>query len=628
MTKEFLFPYEKIRRVQEDMLKDVDNAIRTGSDLIAHAPTGLGKTIAALGPALKYAIDDNKTVFFLTSRHTQHNIAIQTLGEIKKKYDVKFNVTDIIGKKWMCAMPGIELMSSKDFSDYCKSAREDNKCEFFTRTKKSNSITPEAKKVLSELKRMDICSTEALVQACKDDKLCPYEIAMILASESNVIISDYNYIFNKNIRENFFTRTKKELENSIIIIDEGHNLPSRMRDLATERLSSFVMKKAIKEAKTLNFTETVKTLSMIQDILNKYGEGMKMGAEKLIKKDDFVAKVNKIKDYQELVEELFEIGRNIRESQKQSYVGSVAGFLQLWLGPDEGFARIFSVSQFKNLPMLTLKNRCLDPSVITKKVIEEAHSTIMMSGTLTPTDMYKALLGFPEDTVEKEYDSPFMEENKLTIVIPETTTKFSMRNDAQFRRIAEITSEIANEVPGNSAMFFPSYDFRDKVYKYFYDKCKKTTFLEQPRMTKEEKTDFIERFKKFEKTGAALLGVASGSFGEGIDLPGDFLKAVIVVGLPLDQPDLETKELINYFNKKFNKGWDYGYIFPAFNKCLQNAGRCIRSETDRGVVVYLDERYVWPMYKRCFPQDSEIKVSTHYKELIEEFFDPRQKRLY
>ncbi|MCX6707812.1 MAG: ATP-dependent DNA helicase [Candidatus Woesearchaeota archaeon] len=628
MEKDSLFPYEKIRKMQEDMLKDVGNAIRTGSNLIAHAPTGLGKTIAAIGPALRYAIDNDKTVFFLTSRHTQHNIAIQTLAEIKRKHGIKFNVTDLIGKKWMCAMPGIELMASKDFAEYCKSSREDDKCEFYSRTKKGSAITADAKKVLSDLKRMEICSTEALVQECKDSKICPYEIAMLLAADSNVIISDYNYIFNKNIRENFFARTKKELENCIIIIDEGHNLPGRIRDLATEMLSSFIMKKAIKEAKTLNFSETVKTLSMIQDILNKYGEGMKIGAEKLIKKDDFVARISRINDYEELVNDLFEICNKIRESQKQSYVGSVAGFLQLWLGPEDGFVRIFSVSQFRNLPLLTLKNRCLDPSVITKDVISGAHSTIVMSGTLTPTDMYKSLLGFPEETVEKEYESPFMEENKLTIVIPETTTKFSMRNDAQFKRIAEITSEIANEVPGNSAIFFPSYDFRDKVYKHFYDMCRKTTFLEQPRMTKEEKTNFIENFKEQEKAGAVLLGVATGSFGEGIDLPGDFLKAVVVVGLPLNQPDLETKELINYFNKKFSKGWDYGYIFPAFNKCLQNAGRCIRSETDRGVVVFLDERYVWPMYRRCFPQDSEIKVSRHYKELIEEFFDPRQKRLF
>ena len=139
-------------------------------------------------------------------------------------------------------------------------------------------------------------------------------------------------------------------------------------------------------------------------------------------------------------------------------------------------------------------------------------------------------------------------------------------------------------------------------------------------MSKKDKEDLLENFKKYKDSGAVLLCAVSGNYGEGIDLPGDFVKSVTVVGLPLGQPNLETKELINYFDKKFSKGWDYGYVFPAFNKTLQNAGRCIRSETDKGIVVFLDERYLWPMYKRCFPQDWEMEVSQDIIGEIEEFF--------
>jgi DNA excision repair protein ERCC-2 len=628
MNQEFLFPYDKIRKIQEDMLKEVADAVKNKGNLIAHAPTGLGKTIAALGPALKHAIDNDLTIFFLTSRHTQHMIAIETLAEIKKKYDLEFNAADIIGKKWMCAMDGVNLLSSKDFSEYCKSVREDGKCEFYSRMKKGNTLTADAKKVLDEIKQIDACSTEKIVEICKRNKVCPYEMAMALASSSNVIILDYSYIFDPGIRDTFLTKTNNTLAESILIIDEGHNLPKRIRDLATIKLSSFILKNAIKEAKKYNYRETIEELSLIQDILNNYGQGMRLGEEKLVKKEHFMDSIKKIKDYDQIVGDLTFIAEDIREKQKKSYVGSVALFLELWPGSDQGSTRIFSYFQFKNQPLLTLTYRCLDPSVMTKEVIENAHSTILMSGTLTPTSMYKDLLGFPKNTVEKTYESPFHESNKLTIIVPETTTKFSMRHEAQFKRIAEITSGIVNLVPGNSAIFFPSYGLRDQVYKYFYDLCTKTTFQEQPGMTKEEKTEFLEKFKSYEKTGAVLLGAATGSFGEGIDLPGDFLKAVIVVGLPLEHPDLETKELIRYFDKKFSKGWDYGYIFPAFNRCLQNAGRCIRSETDKGVVVFLDERYLWPMYRRCFNQEEDIKVSMHYKELIEEFFEPRQRKLF
>ena len=116
------------------------------------------------------------------------------------------------------------------------------------------------------------------------------------------------------------------------------------------------------------------------------------------------------------------------------------------------------------------------------------------------------------------------------------------------------------------------------------------------------------------------MGVISGSFGEGIDLPGDLLKGVVIVGLPLQKPDLETKALIDYFDKKFKKGWDYGYLYPAFNKCLQSAGRCIRSETDRGVIIFLDERYTWSNYARCFPPDWKMRTTLLYGRMIEEFF--------
>ncbi|MFA6888593.1 MAG: helicase C-terminal domain-containing protein, partial [Candidatus Woesearchaeota archaeon] len=130
----------------------------------------------------------------------------------------------------------------------------------------------------------------------------------------------------------------------------------------------------------------------------------------------------------------------------------------------------------------------------------------------------------------------------------------------------------------------------------------------------------LENFKAYKATGAVLLATVSGSYGEGIDLPGDLLKCVIVVGLPLLTPDVETKQLIDYFEKKFKRGWDYGYVFPAFNKVLQNAGRCIRTETDRGAIIFLDERYAWPMYSRCFPEDLHVEMSVKPEEDIELFF--------
>lgn len=617
------FPYSNVREIQDKLIKKIDEAIKNKKKFIVHAPTGLGKTVAALGPALKYALDNDLVVFFLTSRHTQHLIAIQTLKEIKEKHSLDFSATDIIGKKWMCIQPGANILYPNEFTEFCKNLREESKCEFYSRARDKNKISIEAKTLIEELKQLSPLDTEKVINFCRDKNLCPYEISALLAKDSKVIISDYYYLFNPNIRDSFLGRMQKTPEQIIAIIDEGHNLPNRLRELMTHKLSNFMLQRAIKEAEKFRYDETSETLNGILDVIKEYGNNLEMGKEELIEKKDFIEKINKLKNYDELIADLEFIADDVREKQKQSSIGGIANFLESWKGSDEGFTRILSKKEIKLKDLVTLSYRCLDPSLITEEIIKNSYSSIIMSGTLTPTEMYKDLLGFPSDALMEEYGSPFPQKNKLALVVPETTTKFTKRNPAQFEKIAKICAEIANEVPGNSAIFFPSYFLRDEVNKFFSNLCKKTTFTENAGLTKEEKTQFLEKFKEYKDDGAVLLGAASGSFAEGIDLPGDLLKCVIVVGLPLQKPDLETQELIKYYDSKFKKGWDYGYIFPAVNKALQSAGRCIRSEKDRGVIVFLDERYAWPNYSRCFPKEWDIKVTKLYTDRIKEFFNEK-----
>jgi len=272
------------------------------------------------------------------------------------------------------------------------------------------------------------------------------------------------------------------------------------------------------------------------------------------------------------------------------------------------------------MKLVSLNYRCLDPSLSSTVIFEHCYSAILMSGTLTPTSMYNDLLGFPaKRTIQKEFGSPFPKKNKLTMIIPQTTTKFSERDENQFKEIAKICGDITNNINGNCALFFPSYMLLDYVNRYFAEISNKKIIREIPNLSKEGKYDILEEFKNSSKKGAVLLGVASGSFGEGVDFPDNLLKCVVVVGIPLQKPDLETNELIRYYDNKFGHGWDYGYLFPAILKSLQNAGRCIRSETDKGVIVFLDQRYAWPNYKRCFP-DSDIIITKDYIEKIKEFF--------
>ena len=617
LKKEIYFPYEKVREIQDQMISDVINAIKNKSNLIMHAPTGLGKTVAALSPALSYAIDKDLVIFFLTSRHTQHNIAIKTLEEIKRKHGLKLTAVDIIGKQWMCPVKGIEKLYSNEFNEYCKLQREEDKCEFYENTKKkTGALTVKAKKTAAELKE-DIKHAEEMVEICKKEGLCPYEIAMYMGKEAKIIVADYYYIFHETIRQNFLNKIEKSLGNAIIIIDEGHNLPKRCRDILTAKLTSFMLERAIMEAKRYGYEEARDYLESINQILISYGKEIENN-EIIIGKNDFIEKINDMGNYDKITADLEFAGDDVREKQKQSYIGSIANFLEAWQGDDNGYARILAIKKGK-YPLITLTYRCLDPSLLTKNVIKNAYSTIIMSGTLTPTFMYRDILGF-ENAEEKQYQSPFPKANRLNIIIPETTTKFTKRNEEQYKNIAKTLKKLTNNIKGNCAIYFPSYELRDHI-NYFFKKINKKIMLEEkPRLTKKEKEELLEEFKKNKDNEAILLGVATGSFGEGIDLIGDFLKAVIIVGLPLEKPDLETRELINYYDERFGKGWDYGYIMPAITKTLQNAGRCIRSETDRGVIVFLDERYAWPSYRRCFPVEMEVRITKSYIEEIKEFF--------
>jgi|TARA_B100002003_G_C14134885_1_gene545734 DNA excision repair protein ERCC-2 len=620
--KDILFPYDEIRPIQDDLLEEVDKAVKKGTNLIAHAPTGLGKTIASLAPIISFAKDKDLTVFFLTSRHTQHHLAIETLKHITEKFKIPCLVTDIVGKQSMCVQEHIQDLYSNEFAEFCKNAKEKHECEFYENTKKSNKLSVRAKKVVEELVRSSPNHSEKVIEVCEREKLCPYEISTELARKAKVIVCDYFYLFHPKVSEAFFKKTGKKLEESIIIVDEGHNLPARIRNLFTQKTSTFILDRAITEAKKFDFKELVPKIHEIRHLINQLSKKISSdGKETLITKEGFFNKLSEQYDYDELIAEFEFAADEIREKQRSSYIGALSAFLSGWLGPDKGFSRILSINEYKGKRNISLSYRCLDPSLSSTVVVEHSYSTILMSGTLKPTEMYADLLGFPKQrTVQKEFGSPFPKKNKLTLIVPETTTKFTQRSEEQFKNIAKICSNITNTIKGNSAIFLPSYFLLDQVNRHFSELSQKRIIREVPGLSKEGKHDMLEEFKSQSKEGAILLGVASGSFGEGVDLPGDLLKCVIVVGIPLQKPDLETNEIIAYYDKKFGHGWDYAYLYPAILTSLQNAGRCIRSEKDKGVIVFLDERYDWPNYKKIL-QNEDIIVTKGYLHEINKFFE-------
>jgi DNA excision repair protein ERCC-2 len=616
---EFLFPHEKIREVQDEFIKDVAKALNENKNMIIHAPTGLGKT-TILAPALAYALKNKKTIFFITPMHTQHKIAIETLRKIKEKHKTDFIAIDLIGKRWMCQQKGVHDLTSSEFAEYCSDLIDKGLCDYHSNVKKKGKNSFETDFVLRELKSKNPLHVEEVCKGCGENKLCPYEICCLMGQSAQVIIGDYHHVLNDSIRNNLLTKMNKEMKDVVMIFDEGHNLPNRIRDLLTSNTSSISIENAVKECRSLEQYELAEQVEAIGKILEKLVKEKTdiQTQEALIERNEFYDAVSKIDDYERLNGKIHFVGEQILELKKRSFSNNLAGFMEHWTGEDEGYARILTKGFTKlGKPYINISYRCLDPSIIMKKLSEESR-VIVMSGTLTPTTMYKDLFGMHAEI--KEYPDIFPRKNRLNLIIPKTTTKFSERNPEMYNKIAIVTGKLSNAVPGNVAIFFPSYRLIEEVHKHFVKYSDKTTLMEIPGMSKNDRQEFLERFKSYKNKGAVMLGCSSGSFGEGIDLPGEYLKGVIVVGLPLSKPDLETKKLIEYYDKKFGKGWDYGYIYPAILKTIQNAGRCIRSKHDRGVRIFVDERYTWSRYYNCFPRDWEMKVTNTPITAIEEFF--------
>lgn len=617
-----LFPHEEKRDVQDQFLQDAARALNNDKNFLAHAPTGLGKT-TILGPALFYSLKKKKTVFFLTPMHTQHRIAVETLKLIKNKHSMDILAVDFIGKRWMCQQPGVQATNASEFAEYCSDLLEKKNCEYFNAVKRKGKLSMEAREVLKKLKALNPLGVEKVCKICGDAKLCPYEMSCLLAQKADVVICDYFHALSPSIRDAFLKKMNKDLSKAVLIFDEAHNLPSKTRDLLTANLSTFTLDATVKECKRMGYDSASKKIKKVRNVLESFAQKKTTidKEEALMLKEEFQKEVEKINDYKLLMLHLNQIGNQALELKKRSATKSVALFLESWLGPDEGFARILRKGfSKKGKAYINLSYRCLDPSMILKPIAEEAQ-IIGMSGTLTPTQMYKDLFGFETET--KEYHDPFPKQNRLNIIVPKTTTKFTERGSEMWQKISIVISKIVNSIPGNSAVFFPSYYVRDKVNEYFQSLCEKTTFLEQTNMSKEERDGLLENYKGYKDQGAVLLAISSGSFSQGIDLYGDYLKSVVVVGLPLAKPDLETKQLIEYYDKRFGKGWDYGYVYPAMIKTIQNAGRCIRSGEDKGVIVFLDERYTSHNYFKCFPKDWQMKITRMPISLIEDFFEKK-----
>lgn len=609
-----LFPYEKIRGGQREFMADIKTAAEEGKVLLAQAPTGIGKTAATLSTLLEVALAGDKVIFFLTSKHSQHTIVVDTLRKIAEMSRRHIKVEDIIAKQSMCpdAPPG---MPGYAFMEFCKMRTRSRTCPH-----NENSVDGAGSWIFSK-----IMHVHELQRACMGAKVCPHKAAQEVMATANIVVCDYNYIFD-GIAGPILERKGKTLKDVLLVVDEAHNLPDRIRANMSMELTAYDMAGAISETtgKGLRGHGYTKALAKV---LNGWVEKLPENEEVYFDKKKLEDELEKAfsetlgeKDtFAAYIKWLRELGESaLKGGAERSYALELGDFLDKWVSIEQGVARIFSRGGGGSW---TLRIAFLEVETAAGPILSEVGAAVLMSGTLCPPGMYADLLGVPKQKrMERIYGSPFPKENRKVLGLGGITTQFNKRDEGMYENYATTLAALAGAVTGNVAAFFPSYKFLGDVGSRINNKLSGSELIvESKSMTKRDRENIVDRLRDRNQS-CLMLAVQGGGLSEGIDYEGNILSAIAVVGLPLAPPNLEINALIRHFKSEFGEenGYFYGYIAPAINKVVQSAGRLIRSEKDRGVVILMDERFSQARYATVLPPEMQPKIFESPDELIAE----------
>ena len=609
------FPYETIRDGQKQFIEDVTLALEQEKTLLAYAPTGIGKTVGVLVPAIEKSLETGKKVLFLTSKQSQHKIAIETIRLIKARYGIRITAVDIVNKQDMCPRD-ISHEYHVVFNALCRIEQKNKTCRYHTTKVKG----------LDNQIRNNILHVDELKGIASSSGVCPHRAAVEAGKGSNIIICDYNYIFYSHVSQTMMKMLELELKDCIIIVDEAHNLPDRIRSHNSMELTTNHIEEAMSEAR--NDKILARQLSFIRTGLGKLLDMVGDGDEKLIQQEEFINIIENSlgqtldgrSDIADFNKKLMIIGDKKLGDGTSSAAFDLSRFIEGFMMEHPSMIRVISRKDKSKIFF-----RLLDPSVVCAKIFNEAYASILMSGTLHPAKMYADILGLTsKDSILGNYRSPFPPENRPVYAITDVSTLYRQRSKEMYMKIARHIKTASDEVSGNVAVFFPSYNIQWEVVQAIEELgSTKELIVETRKSRKAEKESMLRQLKRLQFMGGGmLLGVMAGSLSEGIDYKDNLLGCVIIVGLPLAPPSLEQAQLERFYDRKFGlgKGKEYGYTSPAMNKVMQAMGRCIRSETDRAVVLLMDLRYGDGKYRNYFPRDVKIRQTGNLKNDMKEFF--------
>ncbi|MDM0482779.1 helicase C-terminal domain-containing protein [Clostridium perfringens] len=578
----FNFPFEVYRKGQRELAIRVYKAIAEGKKCFAEAPTGTGKTMSTLFPAVKaLGVKETNKIFYITAKTTTREIANNTLSIMREK-GLNIRSVNITAKDKCCKME-----EKKCIPEYCPYANG-----YFDRV---NMALKEA------LKHKEEYNLEYINKLSDEYNICPFEFSLELSNFCDVVICDYNYIFDPQASLKGILEGKAK--DYTILIDEAHNLLDRGRSMYSSKIFKDDFLKLKREFKSKD-----KGIYNSLDRANKYLIEKRKALENLetkslVEKEEPSDLYGILRSFLEKVD-IYESKSSEENSSLLELYFNVYEFLNICGYYGEDFTTLYKLDGNN----LELSINCLDPSRILKSIMNRFKSVIIFSATLLPMEYFKELYGAQEGDYSVNLTSPFDYKNKLTVVGKNVSTTYSNRKRT-LPKIVNYIIECAKSKRGNYLVFFPSYEYMWMVHEEIKKREVDFSLVAQgDHMKEEEKEEFLSLFKEGgEKThlGLAVLG---GHFSEGIDLTLDKLIGVIIIGVGMPKICLERESIKEYYNSIGKNGFDYAYVYPGIIKVLQAAGRCIRTERDKGVVLLLDDRYFTNKYKSLLPREWFLNI--------------------
>lgn len=573
---EFPFPY---REGQRDLAVAVYKTISRKKRLFIQAPTGIGKTLSTIFPAVQ-AMGAGKAskVFYLTAKTITRTVAEEAFRILRSR-GLVFTAVTITAKEKLCPMEKAECNP-----DACPYARG-----HFDRV---NEAVFDILHLEQEMDR------ETVLRYAEKYRVCPFEFCLDISSWTDGIICDYNYVFDPSVRlKRYFADGASG--DYLFLVDEAHNLVSRAREM----YSASVYKEDFLEVKRIIKGKSPR-LERQLDRCNKLLLSMKRecGDWQLLEDvTGLAAGIMTVFSYMEtFMEEFPEFPE--RETVLDFYF-CLRDFLNVYEELD-GHYRIYEENREDGSFLVRLF--CVDPSRLLSRCMDQGASTILFSATLLPVRYYKTLLSGNQDDYAVYVNSPFPEENRLLMVAEDVSSRYTRRSPSEYRKVADYIRIVTQSRPGNYMVFFPSYQYMGEIEEILEEEPLEADLLVQGQgMGEAEKTEFLEEFEKERSHSLAAFCVMGGVFSEGIDLKEERLIGVIVVGTGLPMVCVEQEVLKGYFDETEEKGFDFSYQYPGMNKVLQAAGRVIRTPGDRGVILLLDDRFLRRDHLELFPREWE-----------------------